>query len=124
MAIEKTHGVIGLTGCECKTGGFSVSTDRVLKVELPQQFTEKDVGVMQKDFEELGDLLERYPKEIAEFFNASLKHNIRAAHEQAKKLGLGEEEFTTSGGGIIWWLVGAIVAADVVFDMRRFGLRM
>jgi hypothetical protein len=122
MAREKVHAVVGLTACEGKTGGFSVSTDRVLRIELPRQFTEKDLEVMHKDFQQLAALLKDRPKDMASFFNASLNHKIREANGAAKKLGLREEEFTAEGGGIIWWVVGAVVAADVLFDMRRFGL--
>jgi hypothetical protein len=42
----------------------------------------------------------------------------------AQQLGLTEEEFESQGGGIIWGLVAGIVVADVLLDMRRFGIRL
>ena len=122
MAKETVQAIVGLTGCEGTTGGFSVSTDRVVRLELPRQVTEYDLGVMQKDFELLASLLKDHPAEMVSFFNASLNHHVRTAFETAKRLGLREEQFIAKGGGIIWWIVGAVVAADVLFDMRTFGL--
>jgi hypothetical protein len=124
VAMGTIYGTVGLAGFSHTTAGFEVATDRILRIAVPQKFSLENIKRMQRDFEILAEILQKHPEEMTALLEASMQNNILEAHRLAQELGLTEEEFESKGGGIIWGLVAGIVVADVLLDMRRFGIRL
>ena len=123
MKTATLHGTVGLTGFKHTREGFEVSTNRVLQVKIPHRITTRDIRRMQKDFQGLADVARDYPEKLKAFLEASLHNNVLRSKNLADEVGLNEREFRSQGGGLIWWIIAAIIAADILLDgLPRLGV--
>jgi hypothetical protein len=93
--------------------GFTLSTDHVTRVQLPNRLSAEDVERMRRDFELLATALRDHPTEMRDLLEAHFRKDTTTSRRIAETLGLSEEAFKAQGGGIIWAVVGAAVVCDV-----------
>lgn len=117
--MAETHGVqavIGLTGFEATVGGARVIRDRLIRLDLPQNFTRYDIQLVQEDLKILSDMADRHPEKLLALQNAVLKHDYGAARRLASEIGLNEEEFVARGGGGIAVIIAIAIAAALLLE--------
>ena len=100
---------ICLTGLEQTKGGFSTSTDYVRHIKLPLKFEAEDVQRARKDCEILAKKLQADPERIVTLLAAAQGNDVTKAQQIAQEIGLTEEEFAKSGGGLMWLVVIAVL---------------
>jgi len=118
--IQNPHVVIGLAGFVQTVSDFAISTNRVLRIQLPQFFTSVEglltsgeIMRIQRDFELLARVSRQNPQRFAELLDASIQNRVDEAKGIARELGLTEEESQAHGGGILLGVVAIVVTADV-----------
>jgi hypothetical protein len=101
-----------LTCAPVEVDGLPVRTEQSFRVELDAF----GPGEMQKaiaDAERLTALLREHPEEMTEIVNDALTGRVEVAAQNARKIGLTEEAFQASGGGVFWFAI-AIAAGFIV----------
>jgi hypothetical protein len=113
-APRKSVGSFGLSGRKHIPGGITVKSDRSFSLDMPSRFTPEDMQRILRDCEGVAAILREHPQEAADLFEKVARNQDAEAREVATRLGMTEESFQAQGGGIIWWVVGAIVVGVLV----------
>jgi len=118
--IQNPHIVIGLAGFVQTVDGFAISTNRVLRIQLPEDFTTAqglltsgEITRIGRDFELLAQVLRENPSRFAELLEASIQNRVDEAKRIARELRLTEEDFKRHGGGVL----GAVGAIGSIADV-------
>lgn len=112
-AEARLQAVVGVTGVAADVGGFRLVQDRLARLDLPAQFADADLDTIQTD---LALLLEMVTDGRADFLalnNAVASHDLVAASQIARQLGLSESAFASRKGGL-WGLVIVIAIAAAI----------
>ena len=100
MAHGKVQGVVGLEGFPYTSGGFNLSAERIVRFEMPSNFTAEGIQHAQKDFEMVAAMLRDNPEEMRALLDAVVQNRLSQAQEIAEKLGISEHKFQAQGGGL------------------------
>lgn len=101
--------------------GTETFLKRLIRIEVPQEFTPEVIGRMKRDCERFAEILGNHPEDSAELFKAVTSNDLSSARAVATRLGVTEEGFIADGGGLIWWVVGAVVVAVIVASEGEAG---
>ena len=113
---QATHGVIGLTGASVKKiGGFSVSNDHIVRLEMPQTFKGEGIQRAINDLDILSKIFSEHPEESGELFDAVMQNRMADAMKIVDQIGLREENFIKDGGGCAWLVAVAVGVAIVLY---------
>jgi len=119
-----TQVVIGLTGNRVESGGFGVTGERFVRIDLPATVTEEHIGLMQRDLAIMAEVAQQHPKDLSALQNAMIRHDFATATRLARKVGLTEEQLRARGGGQVG-IAGAIVlgllAVAIIEEAVRTG---
>jgi hypothetical protein len=91
--------VIGVTGYQVESGGYGVTGERFVRIDLPRTVTEEHIALMQKDLAIMAEIAEQHPKDLTELQNAIVRHDFHSASQVARRIGLTEEHLVARGGG-------------------------
>lgn len=111
--------VVGVSGYRVESGGYGVTGERFVRVDLPPTVTEEHIALMQKDFAIMAEIAQQHPKDLTALQNAMIRHDFNTATRLAGKIGLTEEQLAARGGGQIGVAVGILVvlaATAVILD--------
>ena len=92
---------LSLAGIKSRLGGFDVSSENKIQIELPKTHTKSDVARAQKDCEILGAILKSQPERVVELLQAARSNEREKAQKLARELGLAEEAFQAQEGGLV-----------------------
>ena len=106
---DKVHSVVTLSGFKHTTGGFTISRDHVVRVEMPEHFTTEDIQRFRNDAELLTARLRESPEEMKALLDTAIQGNIRQAQQIAQNLKLTEDDFSAQGGGLIGLIILGII---------------
>ena len=116
---DKVHSVVTLSGFKHTMGGFTISRDHVVQVEMPEHFTTEDIQRFRIDAERLAARLRESPEEMKAFLDTAIQGDIRQAQQIAQKLKLTEEDFSAQGGGLIGLIIVGIILLIVLAGEAR-----
>jgi hypothetical protein len=109
------HLVIGLVGIGSQVAGTDFSTDRIIRLSLPDRVDASHVETTRNDLEALLSAVKDQPEKFQALQNAVLGNDFTTANALLDDLGLTEEKLQARRGGIIGAiLVGAAVAAAIL----------
>jgi hypothetical protein len=114
-----TQVVIGVTGHRVESGGYGVTGDRFVRIDVPQTVTEEHIALMRNDLAMMGEIAQKHPKDVTALQNAMIRHDFETATRLARKVGLTEEALAARGGGQVGLAFGiaiGLAAAAVVID--------
>ena len=96
---------------------FNIHRDDRYNIDLSflKKIGEAEIKKIQKDHEQLGMFLSKYPGKMLEILDDVLVGNLDSAKEKAKAIGFTEEHFQTKSGGIFWWVVAAVVVGILLY---------
>jgi hypothetical protein len=107
--------VVGVTGLETTIDGVAVSSERLLRLQLPDKFTAEHMERVRNDLAILAETASEKPEEWMAFQNAALARDPSAAR-LADELGLTESKMLAKGGGVLWVVVVIAVAAALLLE--------
>jgi hypothetical protein len=102
--------IIGVTGFQSRRDELNISSDHILRIELPPVATEAHLELMRNDLGTITRIVADYPQTVLDIQNAVLNHDLVSANRMANEIGLTEENMIANGGGM--W--GYILLAAVV----------
>jgi hypothetical protein len=109
------HLVIGLVGLGSQVAGTDFSTDRIIRLALPDRVDVDHVEIARNDLEALLSAVSDQPEKFQDLQNAVLGNDFATADTLLDDLGLTEEKLQARQGGILGAiLVGAAVAAAIL----------
>lgn len=108
--------IVGVSGSWADQNGAVVSSERIVRVELPASLTAEHLRLMRTDLLLLTELAEQYPNDMLEVHRAVLRHDFGTAAEVAKRIGLTEEALVARGGGQVGIALG-IAAGLAVYAL-------
>lgn len=96
---------------------FNVSALNLFNIKLPtgKRDIEKEFRKICNDHKQLGELLSNQQDVMKEILDDVLSGRQNSAILKAKSIGLTEASFKTNGGGLIGWLVVAVVVAILLY---------
>jgi hypothetical protein len=106
--------VVGLTGVGRSVGGFHTWEDHTVRIRLPKRFSADDLALIQRDADQLADVVREHPTQMLELLEAAMRRDLPRARQIGRELGLSESDFQQKGGGVIWWVVVVVVVAVIV----------
>lgn len=107
--------VIGLVGFGSQVAGTDYSTDRIIRLALPDRVDANHVEITKNDLGALVAAVNDQPEKFQDLQNAVLGNDFAAADALLDDLGLTEEKLQARQGGIVGAiLVGAAVAAAIL----------
>jgi hypothetical protein len=98
--------------------GVPVSREQAFTFEL-DQFSPADLKKAIADSERLALLLQEQPDEMTAILNDALAGRVEVATQNARRIGLTEEAFQESGGGLVLWC-GIVVVGVLFFGLAAF----
>jgi len=110
--------VIGLTGFHARRDGLEISSDQILRIEVPAVATEQHLELMRNDLGAITKIVGEYPQQVLSIQNAVLRHDLASANRLAEEIGLTEENMVANGGGM-WGYI--LLAAVVIGAYAAFG---
>jgi hypothetical protein len=110
--------VIGVTGFHSRRDGLNISSDHILRIELPPVATEAHLDLMRNDLRTITRIVSDYPQTVIDIQNAVLNHDLVSANRMANEIGLTEENMIANGGGM-WGYI--LLAAVVIGAYAAFG---
>lgn len=111
--VGPVQAVVGLSGLNSTVGGFSITRERIARVDVPAALSNSDLDAVQKDLEILTTMLSTRRTEFVSLSNAMLEQDVDQVTRLAQSLGLSEASFTERKGGL-WGLVIVIAIAAAV----------
>jgi hypothetical protein len=109
--------VIGVTGFQSRRDGLNISSDHILRIQLPPVATEGDLELMRNDLRTITRIVDDHPQTVLDMQNAVLNHDIVSANRMANEIGLTEENMMANGGGM-WGYI--LIAAVVIGAYAAF----
>ena len=119
-ATSGVHAVVGLTGLTVESGGFTIQTEQLLRLPVPNVIDASHASSIRRDFELLAEIAAQYPDDFVRLHNAAAQSDLPAAARIAKQIGLTEDRFVRDGGGI-WGAMIAIAAAGIAIAVLTAG---
>jgi hypothetical protein len=107
--------VVGLTGLETNIDGVVVSSERLMRLQLPDKFTSEQMDRIRSDLAILAETASEKPDEWMAFQNAALARDPAAAR-LGDELGLTEDKMLARGGGLILLVIAIAVAAALLLE--------
>lgn len=112
---NERHLVIGLAGIGSQIAGTDFSTDRILRLALPERVDASHVEIARNDLDALTSAVSERPEEFQALQNAVLDNDFTTANSLLDELGLTEAQLQARQGGVVGAiLVGAAVAAAIL----------
>jgi hypothetical protein len=105
---QPVQAILGLTGLHAVIDGITVTSDRMVRMDLPEAFTEGNLKTMVRDLEILTEAMRENPVDITSLHNSLVANDLGKAKQLASKLGLTEPQFQAQGGGYLWVVVAVI----------------
>ena len=110
------HAIVGVSGSWTDASGATLSSERIVRIEMPDVLTRDHVALMRNDLLLLTELAERYPEDMLDVHRAVLGHDFSRATEIANRIGLTEEAMVSRGGGQVGLALG-IAAGLAVYAL-------
>jgi hypothetical protein len=115
MNLDSRHLVIGLVGLGSEVAGTDYSSDRIIRLALPQEVGADHVEITRNDLGALLSAVNDQPEKFQALQNAVLSNDFATANALLDDLGLTEEKLQARQGGILGAiLVGVAVAAAII----------
>jgi hypothetical protein len=91
---------IRIGGQSKAVGGLSTFQDIIYQIVIPHSFSGKEVGIAQRDFEILAEMMKDHPDKVQDMIQSVLSGNAARARTTGSELGLDEAKFIAKGGGL------------------------
>ena len=99
--------------------GLPVSYQPSFSLEV-RHFGQAELRKALADSKMITSLLQEHPDEMGKIVNHALVGEMQVAKELALRIGMTEETFQQHGGGLLWWILIAVVGG-AIYGCAAFG---
>jgi hypothetical protein len=101
--------VAGLADIASTLGSFKLSSEQLVRIDVPKAATDADIAKLRRDFEIFLERVKKSPDQFGNLMKLANSGNLSGAQALAQELRLTEEDFQKEGGGWIWVIVIIII---------------